>query len=127
MKSLIKTLKNASLAGVVYAQQIDISPPEGWGNLAEITLPDIISTVIKLILIVAALIAFIFLVIGGIKWIVSGGDKEATAAAQKTITAALVGLIIVFSAWAIIKLLETFFGFQILSQLKIPEILPTTP
>ena len=127
MKRLTSYLSKAALAGVVYAQEkaIDITPPEGWENLANITLPGIVSTLIKLILIVAAIIAFIFLVIGGIKWITSGGDKEATSGAQKTITAALIGLIIVFAAWAIIKLLETFFNIKILSELKIPQIPPS--
>lgn len=123
MRKLINKLNYAALAGVVYAQQnIPLEPPVGWGNLAKITIPGIISTAIKLILVLAALIAFVFLVIGGIKWITSGGDKEGTKGAQGTITAALVGLVIVFAAWAIIRLLEVFFGFQILSTLTIQPI-----
>jgi hypothetical protein len=124
MKKLLNKLNFAVLAGVVYAQQtnIDLQPPTGFTNLAAISLPGIIATAIKLILVVAALIAFFFLVIGGIKWITSGGDKEGTAKAQGTITAALVGLVIVFAAWAIIKLLEVFFGIQILSSLNIPNV-----
>lgn len=122
LKKAASYLNTFALAGAVYAQDIDISPPEGWGNLANITLPGIVSTFIKLILVVAAIIAFVFLVFGGIKWITSGGDKEATAGAQKTITAALIGLLIVFAAWAIIRLLETFFNMQILSALNIPQI-----
>lgn len=123
MRKLLNKLNYAALAGVVYAQQtINIEPPAGWGNLSKITIPGIISTLIKLILVVAAIIAFVFLVIGGIKWITSGGDKEGTQKAQGTITAALVGLVIVFAAWAIIRLLEVFFGFQILSTLTIQPI-----
>lgn len=130
MKSLIKFFKKVPdylnqflLVGVVFAQEeIPVEPPAGWERLGEITLPQIVSTLIKLILVVAALIAFIFLVWGGIKWITSGGDKEGTAKAQSTITAALVGLVIVFASWAIIRLLEVFFGFQILSALRIPRI-----
>ncbi|MGB9706521.1 MAG: pilin [Microgenomates group bacterium] len=126
LKKVSDCLNKALLAGVVYAalppREITIAPPEGWEKLGQITLPGIISTLIKLILIVAALIAFIFLVVGGIKWITSGGDKETTAKAQSTITAALIGLVIVFAAWAIIRLLEVFFGFEILTSLKIPQV-----
>jgi len=123
MKKILNKINYLSLAGVVYAQErIPLEPPAGWEKLNRITLPGIISTVIKLILVVAALIAFFFLVVGGIKWITSGGDKEQTAKAQGTITAALVGLVIVFAAWAIIRLLEAFFGFEILSTLKIPQV-----
>jgi len=127
MKTLTKVfdyLNTAILAGVVYAQQRDINlqPPAGWEKLATITLPGIVSTIIKLILVIAALIAFFFLVYGGIKWIISSGDKEQTAKAQGTITAALIGLVIVFAAWAIIRLLEAFFGFEILTKLTIPQV-----
>lgn len=122
MRKILKSFDKLALAGVVYAQNIPLDPPAGFGNLADITLPGIISTAIKLVLVVAALIAFFYLVWGGIKWITSGGDKEQTAKAQGTITAALVGLVIVFAAWAIIKLLEQFFGIEILSKLNIPQI-----
>jgi len=123
MRKLLNKLNFAALAGVVYAQQnIPLNPPVGFENLAHITIPGIITTVIKLVLVIAALTAFFFLVFGGIKWITSGGDKEGTAKAQGTITAALVGLVIVFAAWAIIKLLEVFFGIQILSSLNIPQV-----
>lgn len=84
-------------------------------------MPRIVSGAIQLILVIAALVAFVFLIIGGIKWVTSGGDKEKTAGAQRTLTAALVGLVIVFAAWAIMKLLETFFGIEILT-LSIPTV-----
>jgi TRAP-type C4-dicarboxylate transport system permease small subunit len=123
MKKLIEKLSQATLMGMVYAQdQIELQPPTGFENLAKISLPGLISTGIKLVLVVAALISFIFLVYGGIRWITSQGDKERMTAAQSTITAALVGLIVVFAAWAIMKLLEAFFGITILSELKIPEV-----
>lgn len=124
LKKISDSLQTAFLAGVVYAQQrnIPLEPPEGWEKLGKITLPGIISTLIKFALIVAALIAFFFLVVGGIKWITSGGDKEQTSKAQHTITAALVGLVIVFAAWAIIRLVEAFFGIEILTKLNIPQV-----
>lgn len=114
-----------SLFGFVYAQTpagdaIELGPPAGWTGL-EFEVPALITAVIQLILVIAALISFIFLIIGGIKWIVSGGDKAATESARNTITAALIGLMIVFSAWAIAKLIETFFGITILT-LTIPKI-----
>lgn len=124
MRKLINKFNYAALAGVVYAQaqNIPIVPPEGFGPLSTITISGMVSTLIKLILVIAALLAFIFLVIGGIKWITSGGDKEGTKGAQSTITAALVGLVIVFAAWAIMNLIQTFFGIQILGKITIPVI-----
>ena len=114
------------LAGMVIAAEntIDIRPKgKEFGRLGELTVPNIVSGAIRLILVVAALVAFVFLIIGGIRWVTSGGDKEKTTRAQQTLTAALVGLVIVFASWAIIKLIETFFGIQILT-LEIPTAGP---
>jgi len=107
---------------VLAAEQINLKPqgPE-FGRLGEITIPAIVSALIKFTLVIAAFVAFIFLIVGGIKWITSGGDKEQTAKAQSTITAALIGLVIVFAAWAIIRLIEVFFGVSILT-LTIPSV-----
>jgi len=122
LKKVTSYFNNFTLAGVVWAEEINLKPSgQSFGNLGNITIPAIVSALIKLILVVTALIAFVFLIIGGIKWIVSGGDKEATAGAQKTITAALIGLLIVFAAWAIMHLIEVFFSVHIFN-LTIPVI-----
>lgn len=90
-----------------------------FGNLAGLTIPAIVSGLIKMALVVAAVVFFFILVIGGIKWIASGGDKAQTEGARNQITAALVGLVIVFAAWAIIALIQVFFNINIF-QLTIP-------
>jgi len=82
----------------------------------------LLSALIGLIFIVAAIIFFFMLVIGGIQWMLSGGDKQATESARGRITAALIGLIIVFAAWAITKLIEQFLGITILGgAIQIPN------
>lgn len=83
--------------------------------LVGLTVPGIVSAAIRFTVVVAAIVFFIMLVIGGIRWIASGGDKGQTEAARNQITAALVGLVIVFSAWAIATLIHTFFGVDIFS------------
>lgn len=75
---------------------------------------------IQLAMILAALLCFVFLIWGGIQWITSGGDKSNYEAARNRITAALVGLAIVAASWAIMSLMETFFGIKILSGFEIP-------
>jgi hypothetical protein len=54
------------------------------------------------------------LVLGGIKWITSGGDKGQTEAARAQITAAFVGLVIVLAAWAILGVVSAFFNVNLL-------------
>ena len=89
-------------------------------------IPDIIAivrTAIRFILIVAFIAAFVMLLIGGIRWILAGGDEKAVAGARGTITAALIGLVIVLVAFAIIRLVEIFFNVTIISgAFSIPNI-----
>ena len=92
-----------------------------FANLKNLTVPAIVSGLIKMALVVTAIVFFFILVVGGIKWIASGGDKAQTEAARNRITAALVGLVIVFSAWAILALIKTFFDVDIFS-LTLPEL-----
>lgn len=100
--------------------QINIGPQGQFSGLNNITISGIISAIIVIILVAAALIFFFMLVLGGIKYITSGGDKGKTEEARGQITAALIGLVIVFAAWAIINLINLFFGINIF-QLNIPN------
>lgn len=92
-----------------------------FSDLTNLTVPGIVSGFIKLALVIAAIVFFFILVIGGIRWILSGGDKAQTEGARSQITAALVGLVIVFAAWAILALINTFFGIDIF-QLTLPTL-----
>jgi len=119
LKNLVNYLM--IIPALAVEEDISILPTNQFERLGILHVSGVVSAAIRLLLVVAALISFIFLVIGGIKWITSGGDKEGTAKAQSTITAALIGLLIVFAAWAIIRLIQVFFGIEILT-LTIPEV-----
>lgn len=97
---------------------IDFSIPKP-NNLRLDNPGKVISGVIGLVLIVSALASFIFLIWGGFQWITSGGDKAGVEAAQHRIQAALLGLFIVFAAWAIMTVAGQFLGFD-LTNMKIP-------
>ncbi len=56
-------------------------------------------------------IVFLFMLIwGGVEWITSGGDKVRNEAARQRVTNALTGIVILFSVFAILNLVECFFG-----------------
>ena len=112
----------SSMVRALLAQvDINLGVPtnSGFENLTDVSIGALISSAIQLVLVLAAIIFFFILVIGGIKWITSGGDKGQTEAARNQITAALVGLVIVFAAWAIIQLIGGFFGVNLLGDLTI--------
>jgi len=108
------------LPSAVLAQNNDIVP----NTIKPINdIVGIIRAVIQFILVVAFVLAFVMLLIGGIRWITAGGDEKGVAGARNMITAALIGLVIVLVAYAIILLVETFFNVNIISEgVSIPNI-----
>lgn len=84
----------------------------------------LVQGVIRFILVVAFILAFLFLIIGGVRWITAGGDEKAVAGARGMITGALIGLVIVLVAYALIRTVEIFFGVNIItgSNFSIPQV-----
>lgn len=83
---------------------------------------NIISALLGLLLIVAGLISFGFLVMGSLQWITSGGDKAQLEAARNKIVHAIIGLILVASTWAfVVLILNTFLGLSF-PRIEIPFI-----
>ena len=76
---------------------------------------------INLGLIVGSVIFLFMLLIGAIQWISSGGDKANVEAARSRLTTALIGLVLLFAVFAVIKVIDTFFGTDILL-LDIPSL-----
>lgn len=85
--------------------------PGGTGGVG--FLSRFISNLITIFLIVAVVVAFFFLVMGGIRYITSGGDREAAEAARSQITKAVIGLLLVFIAYAILRLLGEMLGINL--------------
>lgn len=72
-----------------------------------------ISRVFSAIIIVAGIASFIYMVYGGLQWVMSGGEKDKITEARNKITQAIIGLAVVAAAWAIFKLVDYFFGIGI--------------
>ncbi len=81
----------------------------------------LLSVLAAIILIVGGVYFFFQLLTGGVAWIGSGGDKAKLEEARQKIFNAVVGLILLFSTWAIIQLVENVFGIQIL-QFDVPTL-----
>jgi len=65
--------------------------------------------------VIGVIVFFFVMVIGAIQWIASGGDKSAIEGARGKILNAIIGILVLFSVFAIIKVLEDFFGIKILT------------
>jgi len=64
-------------------------------------LGDTLGTVIKGILALVGMIFLILMVYAGILWMTAGGTEEKSESAQKIITMAVIGLVVVMAAYAI--------------------------
>ena len=58
------------------------------------------------------IVLFIMLIMGGVQFITSGGQKDQVATAGKTITYALLGLVLFVAAFLILRLLGVFTGTE---------------
>lgn len=112
------------LATSAFAQTIQLSPPVQALGPQGIKLEQVPQFIITLLFVVGIVIAVAFLIYGGIKWILSGGDKTAVEAARNHIIAAIVGLIIVVAAFFIINIVFTLLTGKpfSLSNLCIPSL-----
>lgn len=63
----------------------------------------IFQTVTNILLFLIGAISVIMLIIGGIRYVVSGGDQSAVTSAKNTILYAIVGIIVAFLAYAAVK------------------------
>jgi uncharacterized membrane protein (UPF0182 family) len=115
MKNLAKIITSAALllssAAPVFAQDAAFSFPTD--RVPFTNLGDLLANALLILFFFAAVLAFVFIVIGGIQWITAGGDKVAAQAARDRITAAVVGLLIVVAAFAITLIITTVLGVNI--------------
>lgn len=89
--------------------------PFGTGGYGPGDLGVFLSNVVKAIFVVSGLLLFLYLVFGGFKYMMAGGDEKAVMAAKNMLTNAGVGIAIVVAAWFITKVLEVVLGIDILS------------
>lgn len=79
-----------------YALDFWQNPVSGtFGNLG-----DAINTVFRVIVYAAAVIFLLLFIVGGIQYLTSAGNEEASGKAKKLLVDAIIGLIIVLLAWA---------------------------
>jgi hypothetical protein len=73
---------------------------------AQNTATEVILRIIQIALAIAGLIAVIFLIIGGFRYITAGGNEEAAEGAKKTITNSIIGIVVVILAFVIVRVIS---------------------
>jgi len=94
------------IAVSVSAQPITPIENPAEGKLVNISFDNLIKRVINWGLYAAGSIAVIFLLVGGFQYIASRGNEEQMERAKKTITAAIIGIVIIVMAFAIVSIVN---------------------
>ena len=94
-------------------ENIGITEAEGF----KAGIGGIISTILQNVYILAGIILFILLIVGGLGFIMGAGEEnpEKAKRGKQAITAALIGFAIIFCSYWIIKIIEIVTGINILN------------
>jgi hypothetical protein len=76
--------------------------PAGANTLGSLAL-----LVVQILLIVVGTVATVWLIIGGYRYVIAHGNEEQTEAAKKTITGAIIGLVVVLLSFAIVQIISS--------------------
>jgi TRAP-type C4-dicarboxylate transport system permease small subunit len=74
-----------------------------FAGTASGNLLDAVVTIVNIFLLLAGLVAAIFLIIGGVRYITSQGDEDAAGKAKQTVLYAVIGLIVIGLSAAIVN------------------------
>ncbi len=83
----------------------------------EIVFANILTAVTSL----AGIALFVMLVIGGFKYLTSGGDPKAAEGAKNTMTFALIGMALIGLAFLVFNLISNFTGVPDILKFRIPD------
>lgn len=75
-------------------------------------LEGVFASVITVAITLVGMAVLVMFLVGGFGYLTAGGDKDATQKAQRTLTYAIAGLLLVLSSWVIMNLLGKFLGID---------------
>lgn len=102
-----------ALATTPTRPDINIDPTGDKGLVRITDIGRLLNSFVSGAIVLALIMVLFYLVLGGIQWITSGGDKGKTEAARNKITSAIIGLAIVAASWAVFMIVGYVFGVNI--------------
>lgn len=84
------------------------------GNVSDYeTLFPVLSVILRNIYVIAAIILFIMIFVGGLGMIINAGNAEKQKQSSKTLGSAVLGFVIIFLSYWLIKIIEIITGIKI--------------
>ena len=96
---------------------LDAVAVKGGGFDTSVTFETIVSTVITMVLGFMGAIFLVLAIYGGYNWMMARGNEDMVEKAKKTITNATIGLIVVLSAYAIVRIIVVVIGSKVFTKL----------
>ncbi len=94
----------------------------GIGDLDNFTLLDLVEMFVTYAFIIAAALSAIFIFIGGISFILSGGNDEKVKQAVNTIRYSIIGLIVTILSFTFVTIVGRIFGLDFMNYLSYAKI-----
>jgi len=113
-------MKYMKLAAVDFGEVTNPLPKQG--PYVGIGLGNLITNVITTLSLIAGVVMVLYLVWGGIAYVTAGGDQKKTEQAQKVISNAIMGIIIVAIATALAQIIGNALGFDSILSPVFPTI-----
>jgi hypothetical protein len=88
----------------------------------DMSILELVNRAIAYAILAAGLLSVIFIFIGGISFILSGGDEEKIKQAVGTIRYAIIGLIITISAVVIVNIVSRVIGLNTIQYIRFDDI-----
>jgi len=97
-----------ALAPLATFAQFELPDPneQNTGLPGDTNITDLLLRIINIMLAVAGLVAVVFLIIGGFRYITAGGNEEASEAGKKTIINAIIGIVVIILSFVIVRVVS---------------------
>ncbi len=93
------------IAPLAASAQLNIPSSGNTGLPEDSNISNFILRIINILLAIVGLIAVLFLIIGGFRYITAGGNEETAESGKKTIINAIIGIIIVILSFVIVRVI----------------------
>jgi len=91
-----------------------VTPPSGVPSGGIDVIAKIVANAITIMMIIAVILSLFYLIIGGMQWISSGGDKAKVASARSRIMYAIICLVVAMAAFFLVSIIGYFFQVNLL-------------
>jgi len=97
-----------ALVLVPLAAAAQFLPPDAGGSGVpnDASISAIIIRIINILLAIAGLVAVIFLIIGGFRYITAGGNEELSESGKKSIQNAIIGIVVIILSFVIVRIIS---------------------